>query len=175
MRTVVGILCALALAGAFVPAVSAGQPERESAKGTTAFYDFPAGTVCPFEATVDFYKSEGTYFTFDNGVFKIAYTFWIRFTNVDTGNTRILHEAGNVVTTPLSSDITATRTDGRELSAFSPGVLGPGAPGAFIFIVGSSLEIDQTPGPNPDPIFGYTTLSFQILSGYAENLCQTMA
>jgi hypothetical protein len=67
-----------------------------------------------------------------------------------------------------------TATTGRELSLFFPGDLGPGSPGALIFIVGSSREVDDVPGPTPNP-FGFTTLSFEVLSGQTENLCETMA
>jgi hypothetical protein len=155
---------------------AAAQPDRLAEKGRPDFViDFPAGSLCPFALQIDIQRHAGVDLTFSNGVDKTAYTFFITVTNTDSGETRVLHEAGNVVTTPLNQDTTETVTDGRELSAFSPGQLGPGQPGALLFIVGRSREVDQTPGPNPDPIFGFTTLSFQVLSGSAENLCETMA
>jgi hypothetical protein len=111
---------------------------------------------------------------FSNGVEKEAYTYRVAITNVDTGETRELHEAGTIIFTPLGDSIVETATTGRELSLFFPGDLGPGSPGALIFIIGRSREVDEFPGSSPNP-FGFTTLSFDVLSGQTENLCETMA
>jgi hypothetical protein len=175
MRRMWIFLCLLGLAAVFASSAGAVQPERFPEKGHVGdVYDFPAGSVCSFHVSVEFFRREGSFFTFSNGVQKFAYTFWINFTNVDTGQTRVLHEAGSVIFTNLGDDLLETITDGRELSVFFPGDRGPGSPGEFVFIVGRSREVDEVPGPNPNP-FGLTTLSFQVLSGSAENLCETMA
>jgi hypothetical protein len=65
-------------------------------------------------------------------------------------------------------------TNGQELSVFFPGDLGPSSPGAFLFIVGRSREVDQTPGAHPNA-FGSRLLSFEVLGDSAENLCEMMA
>lgn len=168
-------ICAVVAAGALAPSVRAAKPVRIIEKGHVGdVYNFAAGSVCPFEVSVEFVRREGSFFIFSNGVEKLAYTFWLNFTNVDTDQTRVLHEAGSVVITSLSDDIIETVTNGRELSIYPPGQLGPDSPGAFLFITGSSRDVSQIGGSNPDPLFGLTTLSFEA-SGQTENLCETMA
>lgn len=168
-------ICAVVAVGAIAPTVRAAKPVRIIEKGHAGdVYNFPAGSVCPFEVSVEFVRREGSFFTFSNGVQKLAYTFWLNVTNVDTGETRVLHEAGSVVVTSLSDDVIETVTNGQELSIYPPGQLGPDSPGAFLFITGSSRDVSQIGGSNPDPIFGLTTLSFEV-NGYTENLCETMA
>lgn len=170
------LVCSVALvAVGFASSAGAVRPHRVPQKeGELGVDDWPAGSVCPFHVSVDFFRKEGSFFTFSNGVQKFAYTYWINFTNEDSGETRLLHEAGTVVITPLGDDTIEVVTNGNELSIFFPGDLGPGSPGAFLFITGRSREVDQFPGPNPNPL-GATTLSFEVLSGSAENLCETMA
>ncbi len=174
-RATVIAVCALAVAAAFASSAGAVQPEKRSLKGSGHdVYDFPAGSVCPFHVSVDFFRTEGNVLTYSNGVQRYAYTYWIDFTNVDTGVTRLLHEAGSVIYTSPGDDLFVTRMTGQELSVFFPGDLGPGSAGEFVFITGTSKEVDEVPGPTPNP-FGVTTLSFEVLSGSAENLCKTMA
>ena len=156
------------------PAASAAQPERLSLKGQHFSFEFPSGSVCPFGFSLDFYRTEGSFFAYSDGSTRMAYTYWIRFSNIDSGNTRILHEAGSITFSSLSSTVVAVVTRGQELSLFAPGDLGAGQPGAALFITGSSREVDEYPGSAPN-LFGFTTLSFNILSGSAENLCLTMA
>jgi hypothetical protein len=131
-------------------------------------YDFPAGSVCPFHVSVEFTRREGSIFVFSNGVIKFAYTFWLNVTNVDAGQTRVLHEAGTIIFTPLSGDVTESVTAGKELNAYFPGDLGPGSPGALLFTTGRLRDVNS--GPE-----GLTLLSHEILAGSAEDLCVTMA
>lgn len=168
--------CCVVAAAYFAATGGAASPVHVSlkARGSNVSY-FPAGAVCPFAVSLDFFKSDGMLLKFSDGVHLLAGDQWIQFTNLDTGETRLLREAGTLTITTLSPDTKSYLTEGTELSAFGAGELGPGQPGAFLWIVGRSLEVDQTPGPNPDPNFGFTTLSFQVLSGSAENLCETMA
>jgi hypothetical protein len=176
LRRVGVVLCIVSLAAILPPTVGAGSIVHVSLKSrSTDAFDFPAGSVCPFEVSGDFFKSDGMELKYPDGVHVLTGDTWIHITNVDTGQTRLLKEAGTLTITPLSADTKSYLTQGTELSVFAPGQLGPGSAGAFLWIVGRSLEVDQTPGPNPDPNFGFTTLSFQVLSGSAENLCETMA
>jgi hypothetical protein len=176
MRTVLTAVCAGALAAAFASSAGAVQPERTVYKGSDgdAFFDFPAGVVCSFHWTAQFTQLRGVDLVFSNGVEMSAYTYVVEITNVDTGESRVLREAGTITYTDLGNDLVETTTTGRELSLFFPGDLGPGSPGALIFIIGQSREVDEVPGPNPNP-FGFTTQSFEVLSGKTENLCETMA
>jgi len=170
------LVCCVAASAFFASNSTAASPVHVSLKSrSSTVFDFPAGSVCPFAVSVDFFRSDGMLLKFSDGVHLLTGDTWIQFTNVDTGETRLLREAGTLTITPLNADTKSYLTEGAELSAFAPGQLGPDQPGAFLWIIGRSLEIDQTPGPNPDPNFGFTTLSFQLLSGSAENLCVTMA
>jgi hypothetical protein len=113
---------------------------------------------------------------FADGTWKAAYSWMVSFENLDTGKVRMLHESGTVSVSVVSSDVydvIAASTTGRELSAFYPGDLGPGSPGQYMWITGSSTEIDLVGGPNANPM-GINTLSFKA-KGQTENLCQTMA
>jgi hypothetical protein len=164
------------VAGAvFSSSASATPPDTFHVKDNGAgVFDFPAGVVCPFEVSVNFVQDDFEEIVYSDGVRRGAGVTVLYFTNVDTGETRRLVEGDQIIHRPLTSDIETTETRGPELSIFFPGDLGPGAPGAFLWIVGRSIEVDQFPGPNPNP-FGATTLSFEVLSGSAENLCVTMA
>jgi hypothetical protein len=100
------------------------QPERTVYKGGgDAFYDFPAGVVCPFHWTAQFSLLRGVDLVFSNGVDQSSYTYRIEITNVDTGEVRELHEAGTITYTPLGDSLVETATTGRELSLFFPGDL----------------------------------------------------
>lgn len=168
------VLCLMGLAAVFSSNAGATQPDRFPLKGEPAFYDFPAGVVCPFHWTASFFGEQGMDLTYSNGLERQSYTYRVVITNVDTGLSREIHEAGTVVYRNLGGDLVQTATTGRELSLFFPGDLGPGSPGSLPFIIGTSREVDEVPGPNPNP-FGVTTLSFQVLSGSVEDLCVTMA
>jgi hypothetical protein len=94
-------------------------------------YDYPAGTVCPFEVSLDFFKSDGMELKYPDGVHVLTGDTWIQFTNVDTGASRLLVEAGTLTITPLAPDTKSYLTQGAELSVFGPGQLGPGSASAF--------------------------------------------
>ena len=178
-RLVLALLIVLAVVavvlGRAAQSASAAQPERVPLKGTNSFYfQFDAGDICPFAISLDFYRTEGSFFAYRDGRTRMAYTYWVSITNLDKGTERVEHEAGSIVTTPVTETVISGDTMGKELSIFAPGDLGPGEPGAMLFITGRSREVDDFPGPHPNK-FGVTTLSFEILSGSAENLCETMA
>lgn len=174
-RRLLIVLCLVGVAAAFAPSGGAVQPERFFQKGTPDFVtDDPAGTVCPFHDHIVGHRQAGTFFVFSNGVIRATFNTYLQFTNVDTGKTRILHEAGTIIGIPLGGDVTEYFVEGQELSVFAPGDLGPGSPGSLPFLTGRSVEVDAEPGPNPN-IFGVTTLSYQVLAGSTEDLCVTMA
>ena len=172
-RMLIGV-CVAAVFAVCAGTAEAVQPERTLLRGGDAFFEFQAGEVCPFNWTAEFSAQKGMDLVFSNGVEMVAYTYVVKITNVDTGETRVLREAGTITITDLGNDLFETVTTGRELSLFFPGDLGPGSPGALIFIIGQSREVDEVPGPSPNP-FGFTTQSFEVLSGQTENLCETLA
>jgi hypothetical protein len=166
--------CSMGLAAVVAPSAGAVRPEIFPQHGTVASDDFPAGVICPFHTHLEFRRVGGVFIVYPNGVINFTFNFEVTFTNVDAGKTRVLHEAGNILSRPIGDDITVTVVEGQELSVFAPGDLGPGSPGMFPFLTGRSVEVDQIPGPNPN-IFGVTTLSYKVLAGSTEDLCVTMA
>jgi hypothetical protein len=90
-------------------------------------------------------------------------------TNTDTGLTRYFNLPGSFTFDFLPNGIVRATGTGPTLSYFPTGAFLDNRPGSLIFTRGRSVEVDNFSGPVP------FIVSFAVLSGKSENLCETMA
>ena len=166
------LLAAVLLIGVSATGASAAKPAKGACTLCNPSGTVPAGLICPFTFSFEDVVDHRFQITYSNGVIKIAGYRTIRVTNEDTQESRILQLTA-MITFAFDGDRVVTTSHGPFLWGFFAGDLGEGQPGAIFYTRGFAQEVDEVPGPNPNPA-GITTLSFDA-RGSVENLCETMA
>jgi hypothetical protein len=166
------VLAAVLLVGVFASGAAAAKPTKGACTLCNPSGSFPAGLVCPFAFSFEDVVDHRFQITYSNGVIKIAGYRVLRVTNEDTQESRTF-QLNAMITFFFEGARVVTTSHGPFLWGFFAGDLGEGQPAALFYTRGFAREIDEYPGPHPNP-FGLTTLSFEV-RGSSENLCETMA
>ena len=166
LRVLLALSAAFALSVAFAPPALAAPPDRTPAVAEPI--TFEAGEVCPFPvslAPVGDRRQKIT--TFADGRQIITASFRARVTNEDTGRSIVVNNSGPASITPNPDGTVTVKVTGRSLFYFFPGDLGPGQPGALLYMTG--LVVETLPADFS------AILSFTHTGGTTENLCETLA
>jgi hypothetical protein len=151
------LVAAASIAAALVaPTATAEKPIREPAPGED--FTLPA-SICGFEVGVEVLTNKEQAITFSNGLTIVTGALKVQVTNLgDTSKSLVLNISGPGFFT--SDELRAT---GSWLLFLLPGDLGPGAPGALLYLNGS-FRLG----------FG-DTLTFTDVRGTSLDLCQALA
>ena len=122
--------------------------------------------VCPFPVGFTDLQNTQVVKIFSDGHIAIGGAYKIRVTNLDTGEYRDVNAPGTVRVIPNADGTLTTIGDGRLLFFFFPGELGPGQPGALLYLSGRIVELTT-----PD----YSEFFSVEHQGTVENLCLTLA
>jgi len=171
-RRAVAFAAVAVVVAMFATAATAAKPLKDGCTLCNPSGFFPAGLLCPFAFSFEDVIDNRFQITYANGLQKIAGYRIIRVTNEDAHKSRILQLTA-MITFEQEGDRVVTTSHGPFLWGFVAGDLGEGQPGAIFYTEGRAQEVDEVPGPHPNP-FGITTLSFEV-NGSSENLCETMA
>lgn len=103
---------------------------------------------------------------FSDGRTTITGAYKSRVTNLTTGKSVVVNAPGKITLIPNPDGTLTTIGTGRLLFYFLPGELGPGKPGALLYLSGRIVELTT-----PD----YSQFFSVRHKGTVENLCETLA
>jgi hypothetical protein len=164
IRVIVFITFGIVLTIAFAPAASATPPVREPVESPPI--EFAAGEVCGFPVRLEATVNKGKATTFSDGRTRFTGSFRTLVTNLSTGESLELNTPGPVLITPTPTTL-VVRGSGATLFFFFPDDLGPGEPGALLYVRGQLRETLNAEGTE---LVGPVTIT-----GRVENICDTLA
>ena len=163
MRHVAAVAISLIYLLAAASSASADPPTR-----------FPLGPtngtlegVCPFPIGFEDLQNTQVVTVFSDGRMTVTGAFKSRVTNLSTGEFVDLNAPGPITITPNPDGTLTVRGRGKTLFYFFPGDLGPGEPGALLYMTG--FVVERVSGDFS------ALLSFQHQGGTTEDLCTTLA
>ena len=159
----------LAIAGVVVtalsaPPASAAPPVRVPAE--FAPIEFAAGEVCGFPLRLEATVNKQTITTFSDGRILITGAFRARATNLSTGESVELNTPGPLHIRPNPNGTLSVRGTGPTVFFFFPGDLGPGEPGALLYVRG---QLRETVNAEFTAVVGPVTIR-----GRVQNICDTL-
>jgi hypothetical protein len=104
---------------------------------------------------------------FSDGRVTVTGAYKARLTNLSTGEFVDVNAPGPITIVPNPDGTLTVSGRGRTLFFFFPGDLGPGKPGALLYMTG--LVVETLTGDFS------ATLSFRHEGGTTEDLCETLA
>lgn len=143
----------------------AGGPTKEPAPLDPI--TFAAGVVCPFRLTLTAETNKQSLKIFPSGRVMINGSFRAGVTNESTGESIVVGNSGPLTITENPDGTFTIRARGKSLFFFFPGDLGPGQPGALLYMTGLLVEVVSADFS--------TIISFTHDGGTTENLCETLA
>jgi hypothetical protein len=156
-------LAVVASALAVAPGALAQRPEREPLPPADPFV---IEDVCAFPVYLEELVNRTKLTRFPDGREKITGALKIRLTNLDRpAKTRVFNISGPAHFLPTPDGGVILRGTGRWLWFFAPGELGEGTPGMMMLLSGQAR---LTISPEGD-------LSFTVVSGRAQNVCNLLA
>jgi len=156
----------IVVVAAFAPAALATKPAKGPVLASNL--DFAPGELCPFGVSIRTVETKQFFLAFSNGVLETHGSFTVSVTNTNTQQTRYFNLPGMIRFEFLPNGIIRATGIGPTLSYLPTGAFLDNRPGALIYTDGRSVEVDDFSGP---PFI----VSFDVLSGNSENLCETMA
>lgn len=123
--------------------------------------------VCPFAVGFEDLQNTGVMTVFSDGRVTVTGAYKARLTNLSTGEFVDVNAPGPITIVPNPDGTLTVSGRGRTLFFFFPGDLGPGKPGALLYMTG--LVVETLTGDFS------ATLSFRHEGGTTEDLCETLA
>jgi hypothetical protein len=159
----IAVVVAFAVILAGQPALAKG-PIKEPAPADPITFD--AGLVCSFPVTLEPVTNRQSIKIFENGRVMINGAFRTRVTNETTGASIVIGNSGPATITENEDGTITLKVRGRSLFFFFPGDLGPGRPGALLYMTGLVVEVAAADFS--------TIISFSHPHGTTQNLCETL-
>lgn len=123
--------------------------------------------VCPFPVQFEDLQNTQVITVFSDGRLTVTGAFKSRLTNLSTGEFVDVNAPGPITITPNPDGTLTVSGRGPTLFFFFPGDLGPGKPGALLYMTG--LVVERVTGDFS------AILSFRHNGGTTEDLCETLA
>ncbi len=123
--------------------------------------------VCPFPIGFEDLQNTQVVTVFSDGRSTVTGAYKSRVTNLNTGEFVDVNAPGPITITPNSDGTLTVTGRGPTLFFFFPGDLGPGKPGALLYMTGRVVE--RVTGDFS------AILSFRHQGGTTEDLCKTLA
>ena len=152
--------------GVLAPSALGARPAKGPIAPTSL--DFAPGELCPFGVSIRTVETKQFFLAFSDGVLVTHGSFVVSVTNTDTAETRYFNLPGQFSIESLPNGIVRATGTGPTLSYFPTGAFLDNRPGSLIYTRGRTVEVDDFSGA---PFI----VSFNVLSGTSENLCETMA
>lgn len=123
--------------------------------------------VCPFAVGFEDLQNTQVITVFSDGRLTVTGAFKSRLTNLSTGEFVDVNAPGPITIAPNPDGTLTVSGRGPTLFFFFPGDLGPGKPGALLYMTG--LVVERVTGDFS------AILSFRHNGGTTEDLCETLA